>query len=277
MVFILFIPTITSIFCSKLPYLLVNKYDKEALTKSIDFSTHISKLLLTNENYQKNIKGLSSKDLELLLENQIRLFKDLMIDNSQSYLEVEEAYELLDRIFLDISALLIKTPHTVYGLEDSIIYARRQWRKNKEWVDNSWRSASENLLIEIEGLEDKKVELIIDTMKNILDVVLKEVEELKKKNTIKLSFNNKEKMFIEGKANMGKEEVIAFLTIDPVNNNAKLIFTAETSIVDKRTAERQATSICKTGFLMHDGRRVGMGCSLEEIDEYASEQPQLEN
>ena len=277
MVFILFIPTITSIFCSKLPYLLVNKYDKEALTKSIDFSTHISKLLLTNENYQKNIKGLSSKDLELLLENQIRLFKDLMIDNSQSYLEVEEAYELLDRIFLDISALLIKTPHTVYGLEDSIIYARRQWRKNKEWVDNSWRSASENLLIEIEGLEDKKVELIIDTMKNILDVVLKEVEELKKKNTIKLSFNNKEKMFIEGKANMGKEEVIAFLTIDPVNNNAKLIFTAETSIVDKRTAERQATSICKTGFLMHDGRRVGMGCSLEEIDEYASEQPQIEN
>lgn len=277
MVFILFIPTITSIFCSKLPDLLVNKYDKEALTKSIDFSTHISKLLLTNENYQKNIKGLSSKDLELLLENQIRLFKDLMIDNSQSYLEVEEAYELLDRIFLDISALLIKTPHTVYGLEDSIIYARRQWRKNKEWVDNSWRSASENLLIEIEGLEDKKVELIIDTMKNILDVVLKEVEELKKKNTIKLSFNNKEKMFIEGKANMGKEEVIAFLTIDPVNNNAKLIFTAETSIVDKRTAERQATSICKTGFLMHDGRRVGMGCSLEEIDEYASEQPQLEN
>ena len=276
MVFILFIPSIVSTFRSKLPDLFTNKYDKEATTKSIEFSLSISRIMLSTDIYHINIKGLSVNDLESLLEKQIRSFKDIMIDNSHSYLETEKVYEILDLVFQNITILVTKTPSTVYGLEDLMIRARREWRKTKDWIDSRWRSSSENLLLEIEDLEDKQAELILIYMRHAFDVLQKEIEELKKKDTIKLSFNNLEKLFVERNVKMGKEETNAILTKDQVNNKAKIIFKSEVSIIDKRTAERQATSICRTGFLMHDGRRVGIGCSLEEVDEYNAKQAQTE-
>ena len=44
---------------------------------------------------------------------------------------------------------------------------------------------------------------------------------------------------------------------------AILSFSPSISIIDKKIAERLAQSICKTGFLLESGERVGIGYTLE--------------
>lgn len=70
--------------------------------------------------------------------------------------------------------------------------------------------------------------------------------------------------FIE--ANQGK--ILASLELIPSGNAgvAKLGFTAEAGLIARRTASRQAESICKSGFLLKSGERIGIGMRLEILE-----------
>ncbi|MFX1513621.1 MAG: hypothetical protein ACFFCQ_13645 [Promethearchaeota archaeon] len=68
----------------------------------------------------------------------------------------------------------------------------------------------------------------------------------------------KEKEFVDAKT-----EGDAYLEIDDVNKKATLSFGPGASLITKRTATRQARGICKTGFLLTNGQRVGELCELE--------------
>ncbi|MFW9927984.1 MAG: hypothetical protein ACFFD1_01175 [Candidatus Thorarchaeota archaeon] len=72
----------------------------------------------------------------------------------------------------------------------------------------------------------------------------------------------KDKLFIEGEA----ADSTAVLTIDESNLKATLSYSSTANLVDRRTALRQAQSICKTGFLLSDGKRIGKDCKLEDIE-----------
>lgn len=72
--------------------------------------------------------------------------------------------------------------------------------------------------------------------------------------TIVLYYNTQTSDFIES----SKGDAEAVLELDMAQNRATLKFTATASLITRRTAERQARSICKTGFLMKNGARVGI-------------------
>lgn len=50
----------------------------------------------------------------------------------------------------------------------------------------------------------------------------------------------------------------AVLRLDIANNIASLSFTENAGLIARRTAERQARGICKTGFVMTNGARIGV-------------------
>ena len=83
----------------------------------------------------------------------------------------------------------------------------------------------------------------------------------------KLAF--KDKLFIE--AESSAVDAAAILSIDEDNGKATLTFTPAANLVDRRTAQRQAQSICKTGFLTQVGKRIGIDCKLDvsEVDSIA--------
>ncbi|MFQ5978259.1 MAG: hypothetical protein ACXAB4_06585 [Candidatus Hodarchaeales archaeon] len=70
--------------------------------------------------------------------------------------------------------------------------------------------------------------------------------------------------FVEDKA-----EGTGYLDLDESNQSAVLSFTPEAGLVVKRMAQRQARSICKTGFQLRSGSRIGAGCVLEVQGEAA--------
>ena len=57
----------------------------------------------------------------------------------------------------------------------------------------------------------------------------------------------------------------ALLEINESTKTATLSFTEGTGLVTQRTAGRQARSICKSGFMLKEGFRVGKLCDLKEI------------
>ena len=83
---------------------------------------------------------------------------------------------------------------------------------------------------------------------------------VQKMSIIKLYF--KETEFIEEKNLQIPESEIAFLEINADKKEALLTYKPECKFVDKIIAERQAQAICKTGFLLENGERIGSGCNL---------------
>ena len=81
----------------------------------------------------------------------------------------------------------------------------------------------------------------------------------------------KEKEFVESKTD-GE----AYLEIDDVNKKATLTFAPGASLITKRTAQRQARGICKTGLLLSNGHRVGEQCDLEVQSEGALDERLLQ-
>ncbi|WP_455463073.1 hypothetical protein [Candidatus Hodarchaeum mangrovi] len=61
----------------------------------------------------------------------------------------------------------------------------------------------------------------------------------------------------------GNEEAV--LEINEANKTATLVLNEGTSLIAQRTAGRQARGICKSGFLLSAGYRIGAECSLSEV------------
>ncbi len=81
----------------------------------------------------------------------------------------------------------------------------------------------------------------------------------------------KDKTFNELK-NKKPEKADVILEINTELKESTLTFPTKTTLVDRRTAQRQAESICKVGYLMKTGQRIGQGSKLEiknskDIDE----------
>jgi len=62
----------------------------------------------------------------------------------------------------------------------------------------------------------------------------------------------------------------AFLDIDSDKGIAVLSFSPNATLITKRTAGRQARGICKTGFLLKNGLRVGINCRLDIVEDIDS-------
>lgn len=77
----------------------------------------------------------------------------------------------------------------------------------------------------------------------------------------KLSFIDGE--FVEGEKKSGK--ILGTLELDP-SGKAKLSFSPEANLIVRRTATRQAESVCRSGFLLKSGERVGTGHELEVVE-----------
>ena len=78
--------------------------------------------------------------------------------------------------------------------------------------------------------------------------------------TTRLFYKNKE--FVEKKNIELFEKELASLEINQDTKEAILSFSFEIGLVDKKIAERIAESICKTGFLLENGDRIGIGSEL---------------
>lgn len=61
----------------------------------------------------------------------------------------------------------------------------------------------------------------------------------------------------------GNEEAV--LEINESTGKATLTFNEGSGLIAQRTAGRQARGICKGGFLLSNGHRVGLNCDLEEV------------
>jgi hypothetical protein len=72
----------------------------------------------------------------------------------------------------------------------------------------------------------------------------------------------KDRNFSEGREQTGD----AVLILDEATSTGKLEYSS-TSLIIRRTARRQAESICKSGFLLSNGKRIGLGFKLESDEE----------
>ncbi len=72
----------------------------------------------------------------------------------------------------------------------------------------------------------------------------------------------KDRNFSEGREQTGD----AVLILDEATSTGKLEYSS-TSLIICRTARRQAESICKSGFLLSNGKRIGLGFKLESDEE----------
>lgn len=82
---------------------------------------------------------------------------------------------------------------------------------------------------------------------------------------VRLVFQDKK--WTEGKAESGE----AILTIDEANGTARLEFNAGAGLIARRTAKRQADSICRSGHVLANGRRVKGNVKLETDDDSIDE------
>ena len=67
--------------------------------------------------------------------------------------------------------------------------------------------------------------------------------------------------FVEG----NNSDALATLELLP-DNTAKLTYSATAGLIAQRKASRQAESVCKSGFLLKSGERVGLGSKLEIVE-----------
>lgn len=72
----------------------------------------------------------------------------------------------------------------------------------------------------------------------------------------------KDRNFSEGREQTGD----ATLILDEATSTGKLEYSS-TSLIIRRTARRQAESICKSGFLLSNGKRIGLGFKLESDED----------
>jgi hypothetical protein len=93
-------------------------------------------------------------------------------------------------------------------------------------------------------------------------------EHVRASNIIKLYYNNEARDF--------SDQPQAVLELDIANSKATLSFTAEAGLIARRTAERQARGICKTGYQLSDGARVGTMFEMVVSTETAIDQRLLQ-
>jgi len=82
---------------------------------------------------------------------------------------------------------------------------------------------------------------------------------------VRLIFKNRN--FSEGREETGD----AVLILDEATSTGKLECSPGVGLVIQRTARRQAESICKSGFLLGNGKRIGLGFKLELEEEKIEE------
>lgn len=78
---------------------------------------------------------------------------------------------------------------------------------------------------------------------------------------VRLIFKNR--TFSEGREESGD----AVLILDEATQTGKLEYSPDVGLVMRRTARRQAESICKSGFLLGSGKRLGIGFKLESEED----------
>ncbi len=78
---------------------------------------------------------------------------------------------------------------------------------------------------------------------------------------VRLIFKNR--TFSEGREESGD----AVLILDEATQTGKLEYSPDAGLVIRRTARRQAESICKSGFLLGSGKRLGISFKLESEED----------
>ena len=82
---------------------------------------------------------------------------------------------------------------------------------------------------------------------------------------VRLIFKNR--TFSEGREESGD----AVLILDEATLTGKLEYSPDAGLIMRRTARRQAESICKSGFLLGSGKRIGLGFKLESEEDSIAE------
>lgn len=82
-----------------------------------------------------------------------------------------------------------------------------------------------------------------------------------KDNIIKLIY--RDKIFQEPENADDTADVVAVLDINDDTKISVLTYTPDVGMIDKRTSQRQAQGICKTGFQLESGERIGVGSELQ--------------
>ena len=78
---------------------------------------------------------------------------------------------------------------------------------------------------------------------------------------VRLVFKNR--AFSEGREEAGD----AVLILDEATQTGKLEYSPDAGLILRRTARRQAESICRSGFQLATGKRVGAGYILAEDED----------
>ena len=79
-------------------------------------------------------------------------------------------------------------------------------------------------------------------------------------------------VFKNGTFSEGREESgDAVLVLDEITQTGKLEYSPDAGLILRRTARRQAESICRSGFLLATGKRIGVGFTLADEEEKIDE------
>jgi hypothetical protein len=255
--FLLILPTIATAMEERLREMPV-KDESKPLTRTV------MKKILEEELFQKEFLELDKNDFNELIGRQVDHFKAILIAETKEQLGTYETDDLLVKLSrISVGAIKSIKP-TINSLEDTIIAGRREMRMNKDWLGTEYRPLSEKLLLQFEELPIEKISIFLSEFRKKLEVIEIDIEDSRRSEVIKLVYEDSS--FHEVKRDTIISEALAILKIDQETQKATLTYSKDATLIDKRTAQRQADSITRTGFEMTDKRRIGMNCQLEVQD-----------
>lgn len=257
--FFLLIPKITL----KLEEELPNYIDKE---KTRAHCKNIAESLLKNPLVMERFLTLDETQYKDLVERQIKLLTDTVNAELADDMEDNQIDITLAKLSRALVGWIQSISRTTTGVEDAMIATRRDWRANRTWLGNIYREPSEKVLLQLEELPSDKIIAFLSTLQKTLAQVEQDIEDLRSTEVVKLCYTNASKEFEEVRRETNLLEAVAILELNQETKAARLTYSDDASLVDKRTALRQAKSIVKSGTRIGDGRLIGMHYQLEITD-----------
>ena len=260
--FIMLLPRISR----NLEYYLSEDMDEDETHNLINT---LMQKVLQDESFSRKLSPLQNIDeIKEVLFFQSSRFISFFVELTSSDLDVYQVDQSLINILKDAITWLLNLQPNSKGLEYSIIDARSEYRANSRWLQNykDFRLVSEKVLLDIENVKDNFVPAILFNLSQALEKAINDIQQTRTlSGFVNLIYVDTEwRMFQRGDS---YDKAVAKLTLERTSMIGKLTFNKYANLIDRRSAQRIAQSICKFGFELPDKSRVGVNYRLEMDNE----------
>lgn len=254
--FLYILPVVANKLTTTLPVLVSEQQAQECVKKAVE-------VVLTDPIYGESFAGLENSEFKPLIYRQVSHFRSLAND---CFKQINLSTYETDNQLLQVFSVLVGYLNSFYlnstkSFSDS---CKQGWHSLDSSVPGE---ITEGQWEQLDGLSPEKTVDFLFYFSKAIEQVVQEIEELRADEIINLVYVDSE--YQQVSRDVSVQEAVALLKIDPTTETAYLKFSKNAGLINKRSAQRVATSIIRSGFELPDHRKVGVGYQLEiNEDEY---------